>query len=271
MTPPDAAPCKADPPQANEPKEGLLAYTRMTEDMKRRWDFVERRELLYSLVGYDFGMEPEARLDDIRAYKRRECQFLLDTLTPGAEDVVLDLGSGCGFIARVFAPRCRQVLCLDISAEFLKFAREELREFPNVELSRIEPGDLRCLEGRSVNKGYANAVFIHLNFFDIVIYLRELHRVLTPGGLFVFGMANTDCLDLQRDRYFEGVLERYRQDRTSPTLMQWNSANGVCAVARQLGFQAKQLWTGAGTAMVLLQKAEPGARGPLSVKWPPPA
>lgn len=248
----------ADAPQAAapqpEPLEGLLRCTGMTEEMKRRWDFPERRELLYSLVGYDFGMEPESRLDEIRAYKRRESQFLLDTLRPSPQDVVLDLGSGCGFVARVFAPLSRQVICADISAEFLRFAREELAEFPQVDFARVPPGDLRCLDGRGVTKGYANAVFIHLNFFDIVIYLRELHRVLAPGALFVFGMASTDCLDLERDRYFEGVLKRYRQDRTSPTLMQWNSANGVCAAARQVGFRPRQLWSGQGTAMILLTK-----------------
>lgn len=238
----------------NPPGDELLLNTGMSEEMKRNWDFVEKRELLFALVGFDFGREPETKLDEIRAFKKNESAFLLNTLKFTKNDVVLDLGSGCGFIARVVAPLCRQLYCLDISSEFLRFAREELTQFTNVDFHRMPYGDLHYLDDKKITKGYANAVFIHFNFFDVVVYLREIYRILARGGLFLFGLSNTDCLDIHTDRYFSLVLSNYVKERTSPTLMQWNSAHSVCAVAGQIGFEASEVWVGHGSAMILLRK-----------------
>ncbi|HVO57815.1 MAG TPA: class I SAM-dependent methyltransferase [Dongiaceae bacterium] len=219
-----------------------------------KWEFQNRRMLLYALVGNDFGPEPETRLDDIRAYKKNEAQFLIDALDLTATDRVLDLGSGFGFLARVVAPLVAQVVCADISGEFLACAREELRGFANVEFLQIPFADLSALQGLRINKAYANAVFIHFNLFDIVMYLRELHSVLEPGGLFIFGMSDTDTLDIRNDRYFGVVLEKYKQHRGSPVLMHWNSARAVCRAAEASGFLAKVAYSGAGSAMILLEK-----------------
>jgi ubiquinone/menaquinone biosynthesis C-methylase UbiE len=234
--------------------EGISSSKAMTPEMKRNWDFVDKRQLLYALIGYDFGMEPETRLDEIREYKRKESQFLVNALQLNSKDIVFDLGSGCGFIARVTAPLCQKLYCLDISREFLRFAKEELQDLSNVEFHRMEYGDLHYLADKQITKGYANAVFIHFNLFDIVLYLREVHRILKSGGIFLFGTNNSDSLDIQRDRYFRIVLQHYVRERTSPTLMQWNSAHSVCSIASQIGFVAQELWSGNGTAMVLLRK-----------------
>src|ERR1700688_1398297 len=91
-----------------------------------RWEFEDRKTLLYALVGNDFGPDPQTRLDEIRQYKKNEAKFLLDALKPTAKDRVIDLGSGFGFIARVVAPLVERVWFLDISNEFLECAKEEL-------------------------------------------------------------------------------------------------------------------------------------------------
>jgi len=97
-----------------------------------------------------------------------------------------------------------------VGNEFLECAKRELREFSNVELEQMEFADLRFLAGKGINKGYANAVFIHFNFFDIALYLRELLAIPEPGGVFVFGMSDSDSLDIRSDRYFGVVLENTR-------------------------------------------------------------
>src|SRR5882762_900253 len=220
------------------------------------WEFRDRKTLLYALVGNDFGPDPESRLDEISEYKKNESKFLIDALALKPTDRVIDLGSGFGFIARVTAPLVDRLWCLDISNEFLDCARQELREFPNVEFHQMDFADLRFLAGKGITKGYANAVFIHFNFFDITLYLQQLFAILEPGGLFVFGMSDTDSLDIHSDRYFGVVLDKYKENRRSPVLMHWNSAKAVCRAAERIGFRATNAYAGGGSAMILLEKPE---------------
>jgi 2-polyprenyl-3-methyl-5-hydroxy-6-metoxy-1,4-benzoquinol methylase len=221
-----------------------------------KWEFRDRKKLLYALVGNDFGEDPEARMEEIREYKKNEAKFLLEVLKLDRRDRVLDLGSGFGFIARVAAPLVERVTCVDISGEFLECARSELREFGNVDFEQMEFAELGFLAGKGINKGYANAVFIHFNFFDTTLYLEQLHEILEAGGVFVFGMSDTDTLDIRTDRYFETVRQKYRETRGSPVLMHWNSASAVCRAAEKIGFRARVAYRGAGSAMVVVEKGE---------------
>jgi len=223
------------------------------------WEFANRRELLYALVGFDFGPEPETKLDAIRTYKANEAKFILETLAPTKEDRVLEIGSGMGFVARNFAPKCERMHCADISRDFLAACEEELREFSNVNCHLIPYGDLSSLKNLGINKAYSVAVFIHFHFYDIVIYLREVFEILVDGGRFVFGMSDTDTLDLNGDRYFPGQVERYKKHRGETTLMHWNSAAGVCRAAKAIGFVPKVMYQGEGTAMIVLDKPEKNA------------
>src|SRR5437588_5157679 len=221
-----------------------------------RWEFNNRKALLYALVGNDFGSDPESKLDEIREYKKNEAAFLIQALDLNSDDRVLDLGSGFGFIARVVAPLVNRVWCLDISNEFLNCAKEELRDFSNVDFHLMEFANLAFLAEKRITKAYANAVFIHFNFFDITLYLRQLFAVLQPGALFVFGMSDTDSLDIRGDRYFEAVLQKYTENRGSPVLMHWNSAKAVCRAAESIGFRTKIAYSGGGSAMLVLEKPQ---------------
>jgi GT2 family glycosyltransferase/glycosyltransferase involved in cell wall biosynthesis/protein-L-isoaspartate O-methyltransferase len=246
-----AQPVPISEPGAPEPSD---AQTLARQQAIERWEFGDRKKLLYALIGYDFGSDPESRLDEIRASKLHEAQFLIQALAPQPSDRILDLGSGCGFIARAFAPLCERLFCVDISSEFLAFCKDELRNFPNVEFQQMEFAKLDFLAGARINKAYSNAVFIHFNLFDIVLYLRQLLAILEPGGRFVFSMSDTDCLDIVSDRYFAPMLEEYARHRQPATLMNWNSSSAVCLAAVKIGFTAKILWRGKGSAMVLLEK-----------------
>lgn len=247
-----AAPSAPAPETATPEPSAAAALAR--QQAIQRWEFGDRQKLLYALIGYDFGPDPESKLDEIRASKLHEAQFLIQALAPQPSDRVLDLGSGCGFIARAFAPLCQRLFCVDISSEFLAFCKDELRAFPNVEFQQMEFAKLDFLAGARINKAYSNAVFIHFNLFDIVLYLRQLLAILEPGGRFVFSMSDTDCLDILADRYFAPMLDEYARHRQPATLMNWNSASAVCLTAAKIGFTARILWRGNGSAMVLLEK-----------------
>src|SRR5262249_846532 len=86
------------------------------------------------------------------------------------------------------------------------------------------------------------------------LYFKQLFEVLEPGGRFVLGMSDTDCLDIAEDKYFGVVLEAYSRNRREPTLMHWNSSTAVCAAANKIGFRSRVLCSGGGAGMWLLEK-----------------
>ena len=110
-----------------------------------------------------------------------ECAaFLLPRLRPDAE--VLDFGCGPGTISVGLARRAGRVVGLDKSAEMVEAATRHAAEC-GVSNATFEVGSVYELpwDDASFDVAYAHQVLQHLS--DPVLALREIRRVLRPGGL----------------------------------------------------------------------------------------
>lgn len=111
---------------------------------------------------------------------------------------VLDVGSGDGAAASVFAPHCRSLTCIDIDARAIELAQERLGKHEHV---RAEVADVHALPFRA-------ASFDDVLVFHTLTYaerpsdaLAECARVLRPGGRLI-----VLCLD-QHEQH--SVTARY--------------------------------------------------------------
>jgi SAM-dependent methyltransferase len=108
----------------------------------------------------------------------------------GPGDVVVDVGCGVGRLTRALAHRAREVLAVDVSAEMLARARELNPQLANV---RWLHGDGRRLTGigdGAVDACVSIVVFQHVPDPEITLgYVREMGRVLRPGGWAAFGVS----------------------------------------------------------------------------------
>ena len=199
----------------------------------QNWNF-QREELLYAYVGAGYTWDDLAKIRDM---KRSEAEHAADMLRLEAQDVVLDIGSGFGHLALVLAPRVQQYVCADISAEMMAVCRDETRNMPNVDHIIIPRTDVRSCANRNINKVFANSVFIHVVFFELVSYLRQIYDLLPIGGRFYFNFYDSDYLGQAVDGYFESMLERYYADPLETTLMHWNSFTSIRAIAQLTGFE----------------------------------
>jgi SAM-dependent methyltransferase len=97
----------------------------------------------------------------------------------GSQGTVCDLGCGPGHVARYLHDRDVSVLGIDLSAGMIEQAR---RLNPGIEFRQ---GDLKALD--VPDKAWAGIVafysIIHVPRDQVVAALRELRRVLRPGGL----------------------------------------------------------------------------------------
>lgn len=179
------------------------------------WNYANDHALLIACVGYDFGDNPLERLEDIREARGAYGQAVFQRMKMSADDVVLDIGSGCGFTARALAPRVKTIHCADISKDFLAFAARELSPFPNAHTHLIDYANFESLRDAGITKAYSTAVFIHFNIYDLLHYFRALAAIMPVGGKLYFDY--NEALSIDPENHSGGVFmqhaQGYRWDR----------------------------------------------------------
>lgn len=102
---------------------------------------------------------------------------------------VLDAGCGGGYLARILARRGAQVDGVDVSAKLLARAQvEEERESIGVRYHRADLADLSLFRDRTFDAAVSNVVLQDVRRYRAAI--REIFRVLKPGGRFLFSLTH---------------------------------------------------------------------------------
>jgi SAM-dependent methyltransferase len=108
--------------------------------------------------------------------------LLVDAVNPGPTTRVLELATGPGHIALAFAPRCREVVGIDLTEAPLKIA-ERMRAERGITNARFIQGDV---EGRLPFEdgefGAAVCRFSFHHFQNPAAVAREMARVCRVGG-----------------------------------------------------------------------------------------
>lgn len=212
-------------------------------DNNLNWEFKSDHDILVACVGYNFGEKPEEKLDEIRVARGGYGWTVMDRMKLGPEDVVMDIGSGCGFVGRTIAPHVRALHCVDLSPDFLDYCRRELSEFENVSWHLIDYADLAAVKGKGINKVYSTAVWIHFNFYDLNHYLAALAEVMVPGGDLYFDYADPEGIPDGDGRIFNEHFTHYRAHRAAiANLVQYNGESAVRAALRRNGFRMTARW-----------------------------
>lgn len=139
-----------------------------------------------AMVAVD-GSHDERTLRLTGAFSAAQARAALD-FAPA--DRVFELGCGVGRIGRELAGEVAHWHGLDIAENMLEVARGRLAGTGDCAFSPLRRSRLDALDDASMDKGYCVAVFIHMDKEDFVLYLRDVARVLKPGGLFYFDHWN---------------------------------------------------------------------------------
>lgn len=215
----------------------------MEQEDWRNWEFQSLHATLIACVGCQFGEQPEENIDAIRAARGDYGTTVAEHLRLRPDDVVLDIGSGCGFVGRNIAPRVKQLFCVDLSNTFFQYCKHELAEFANVECHLIEYADFSAVSGKGINKAYSTAVWIHFNFYDMYHYLTALNALLPVGGTVYFDYADPDGIKLGNGANFRAHSAGYRYDRGSlACCLNYNSRTAVRAALELTGFELVKWW-----------------------------
>lgn len=139
----------------------------------------------------------------------------LDTLLNGVgahlteHDHVVEIGCGVGRLTRPMAERVAAVVALDVSSEMLSRARALNPELDNVTWLLGDGTSLSGIANGEVDVCVSHVVFQHIPDPEVTLgYVREIGRVLRPGGWALFQVSNDPTVHRKRRglRRFGGVL-----------------------------------------------------------------
>lgn len=111
-----------------------------------------------------------------------------------------DIGAGTGFITEGLIKRGLKVIAVDQSPEML---REMRKKFPNSEALDLRLGEAECLplENESVDYVFANMFLHHVE--DPPSAIKEMARILKPGGILVITDLDRHDFDFLRIEQFD--------------------------------------------------------------------
>jgi SAM-dependent methyltransferase len=127
----------------------------------------------------------------------------------GRPGSILEIGAGGGRFTELLAARAERVIAADTSPAMLALVRERFATRPQVSCLLLDGRGLAPIPDRSLDAAFSYDVFVHLSPWEIHVYLRELARVLKPGGRAVLHHANT-LSDLGWKKFLADA-ERVRQ------------------------------------------------------------
>jgi SAM-dependent methyltransferase len=106
---------------------------------------------------------------------------------------VLEIGCGAGRITRALAEVFGEVYAVDVSGEMIAQAKSALADTPNAHVFQNNGTDLEVLGDMQVDFAFSFIVFQHIPSREVIYnYVREVHRLLRPGGLFKFQVQGAD-------------------------------------------------------------------------------
>jgi SAM-dependent methyltransferase len=111
----------------------------------------------------------------------------------GAQADVLELGCGGGKFSRRLAPRCRSLVCTDISPEMIDHTRSTLAAQAleeNVDYAVLNGVDFSGVPDESVDFIFSYDVQLHLPPENVFSYMRDARRVLRDNGVFMLHQVN---------------------------------------------------------------------------------
>jgi SAM-dependent methyltransferase len=145
------------------------------------WDESGRSDAKLAIYWHERMLDPAGREEFFEHMGEEDARRLAWFVHPEAR--VLDLGCGIGRVMKRLAPHCREIVGIDISAEMVARSADYLRGVGNARVVRNDGWTLLGVEDGSIDFAYSLLCLIHVDKRNAYQYLREIKRVLAPGGL----------------------------------------------------------------------------------------
>lgn len=160
----------------------------LVEKMRQEWDERARENARHYVATAQTQWTDDEYFASGRENVSREILTDMGNVCQGKDPKqmkVLEIGCGTGRITHALAEVFGEVYAVDISGEMINRAQEALKGRPNAHVFRNSGADLKVLGDIQVDFAFSYIVFQHIPSREVIYsYMREVHRLLRPGGLF---------------------------------------------------------------------------------------
>ena len=168
---------------------------------ERFWDDRAREQALFFVDNTVDYRDPD--VERFWAEGERAVSAILDELEVeiASSETVVEIGCGVGRLTRALARRAAHVFAIDVSREMLARARELNPELENVTWLHGDGESLTGIDDAAAHGCFSHVVFQHLPDPELTLgYVREMGRVLRPGGWAAFGVSTDPSVHRPRHR-----------------------------------------------------------------------
>lgn len=125
---------------------------------------------------------------------------------------VLEIGCGAGRVTRALAKFFGEVHAVDVSGEMVRLAGAAMANYPNAHIYQNNGKDLGVVPNLEFDFAFSCIVFQHIPSREIIEnYVREVQRLLRPGGLFKFQIQGDSTMKTRPDDTWLGAAFSERQ------------------------------------------------------------
>ena len=170
--------------------------------MRKFWDRRAEENALYYIDNRLDYSDPDS--EQFWQLGKADLDQLLDLGGVAIEpaDHVVEIGCGVGRLTREIAARAAAVEAIVVSERMLELAREHNPELTNVTWLLGDGESLRPIEDATADLCISHVVFQHIPDPSITLsYVREIGRVLKPGGQSTFQVSNQPSIHLVDGRW----------------------------------------------------------------------
>ncbi|HXG49048.1 MAG TPA: sulfotransferase, partial [Methylomirabilota bacterium] len=160
-----------------------------SEKARDCWNMARMEDAMFQRVFTSAAINAISEEEKRAAWERsarQSANLVLEGLPARADWHVLEIGCGVGRIIKPLRERFARVDGVDISERMIEFARQYLADARGHGRVMVNSGcDLADLPDHDYDLVYSMIVFQHIRSASVVrSYLREVRRVLKPGGYF---------------------------------------------------------------------------------------
>ena len=149
-------------------------------------------ELCNLMIKYSF--KPEKKLAQYFLVDEKVINFLVENAKINKNDIVVEIGAGCGFITRELIKKCKKLIAYEVDEKLQNLLKEEfkssmIKSFSLETLSNVSKNSVIIIRASCASEnGTAEVEFKF--FLDKVGIISKLESLIKKGGLIMQKFMN---------------------------------------------------------------------------------